>query len=346
MINVDDLQERLVNNCDAVTTILIKLGFSEDMIKYHERQNMITSPRPEKGADNPNGCIIYLNSLNVIYTTRAWSGNIFSLVAKIKDISFPEALNLIAKWIGFKKTTDKIRFPFCGFYKKIIKERNSAMFNLPIYKESELPPSDSLSYKFLKDGVALTIQEKWGIRYDHEEDAVLIPIRDYFGHLVGCKARNNNPNCLDSERFWAYLPYQKTLVVYGWYENFKTITEKQTVIIVESEKGVLQAASFGCGIVVAIGGHNISQTQAKYIKMLGVKKIIVAFDEGISEEEIKNECSKLTISNQIITNNVSYIYDRDNIVLPENSKSSPVDFGEQGLKILLKKARFTYENTD
>ena len=346
MISVDSLHDILVNNCDAVTTILIKLGFSEDTIKYHERQNMITSPRPEKGADNPNGCIIYLNSLNVLYTTRSWTGNIFSLVSKVKDVVFPEALKLIAKWIGYKQIDEKIILPFSGFYKGIIKERNSPVESLHIYKESELPPSDSLSYKFFKDGVALTIQEKWGIRYDHEEDAVLIPIRDYSGRLVGCKARNNDPNCLDTERFCAYLPYSKTSIVYGWYENFKKIIEKQTVIIVESEKGVLQAASFGCEIVVAVGGHNISQIQAKYIKMLGVKNVIVAFDEGLTEEEIINECKKLIIDNKIVKNTVTYIYDRDHIVLEEGSKSSPVDFGDQGLKKLLQKARKSYENAD
>lgn len=344
MFNVAKLEERLKDNYDDVLKILLELGFDEDHIKYRESQHLISAPRPEEGADNPNGCLIYINSLNVIYTTRAWSGNIFSLVMKIKDVNFPEALRLIGKWIDYDATKDyKIEPLVSGFYHKVHKSTSNNLLNhFYLHKESELPRPDSLSCKFIKDGVSALVQEKWGIRYDHNEDAILIPIYDYSGNLVGCKARSNNPDCDETHRFWAYIPYPKTQVVYGWYQNFANIANKGTVLIVESEKGVLQAASFDCGVAVGIGGHNISTDQARHIKLLGAKTIIVAFDEGISEEEIRGECVKLKMGG-MLANKVKYIYDRDNLVIPKGSKGSPVDYGEKGLRTLLSKCCWKYE---
>lgn len=344
MVNVVRLEERLRDNYDAVLKILLKLGFDEEHIKYRESQHLITAPRPEEGADNPNGCLIYINSLNVIFTTRSWHGNIFSLIMKLKETNFPEALRLAAEWIDYKESgAVVVEKPLKGFYKRLIKKASRPVVDLPIHKESELPSADSLSYRFALDGVAPIVQEKWGVRYDHEDDAILIPIHDYSGNLVGCKARSNDPNCDFNHRFWAYIPYSKSSVIYGWYENFQRIAEKQSVIIVESEKGVLQSASFGCEIVVGIGGHSISTIQARYIKMLGVKTIIVAFDEGISEEEIVGECKKLQMGGAY-RNHVKYIYDRKHIVLPFGSKSSPTDFGSEGLKKLLKNSLYEVKN--
>lgn len=342
MVSVEGLEERLRENYDAVLKILLELGFDEDRIRYKESQHLITSPRPEEDADNPNGCLIYLDSLCVIYTTRAWSGNIFSLVMKIREVSFPEALRLIAGWIGYEDSLNvKIKFPWGGFWKNVVKNTPDLTANIPSHKESELPDADSLSCKYIQDGVSALIQEEWGVRYSHEDDAILTPIYDYSGNLVGCKARNNDPECDDSNRFWAYIPYPKTLVVYGWFQNFSRIAEKHKVLVVESEKGVLQAASFGCEVAVAIGGHNISATQAKYIKMLGAKTIIIGFDEGISEEEIQEECKKLR-SDGYMKNKVKYIYDKEHLVLPKGSKGSPVDYGKEGLRKLLKNCCWNY----
>lgn len=336
MVSVEGLEERLKDDYETILQVLVQLGFDEDRIKYKPGQHLISAPRPEEGADNPNGCLIYINSLCVIFTTRAWTGNIFSLVMKIKDVSFPKALSLIAEWIEYEDTDVETVEQFENeFYKHLSHSKDKDYpLDFTIHKETELPPADSLSRKFSLDGVGTSVQEEWGVRYDHEEDAILIPIRDYSGNLVGCKARNNDPNCEPDKRFWAYIPYPKASVVYGWHENFRNIAEKQTVIVVESEKGVLQAASFGCGIAVGIGGHNISATQAKYIKLLGAKVIIIAFDEGIPEEEIRNECLK--VKSGFLDNRVKYIFDRENIILPKGSKSSPVDYGSAGLKKLMK----------
>ena len=61
----------------------------------------------------------------------------------------------------------------------------------------------------------------------------------------------------------------------------------------------MQAASFGCNCVLGASGCHISQTQAKYIKSLMTDRIIVAFDEGLDEEFVRNEAQKLVCNNSI-----------------------------------------------
>ena len=332
-MNVVALQERLVDKFDDIEKILIKLGFDESKIKYNDRKHCITSTRPDADADNQNGFILYTDTLKWMYTTRSGNGNIFTLVMQLKHCSFPRALELIAKWIDCTEKDLQITYPFHGFYRSIEKARVYPEQTMKSYEEDALPDPDSLSQKFFLDGIDFKTQEYFGVRYDHDDDCVLIPIHDYNGSLVGCKARNNNPNCRMEERWWAKLPYAKSLVLYGWMENYKNIVDKQTVIIFEAEKSVMQCHSFGCNVALAIGGHSLSETQCRYLKTLYAKNVIVAFDEGVQEDEIRYEAKKL----QSNKTNISYIYDRDHEILKKGSKDSPSDHGLHDFKKLLGK---------
>lgn len=336
-ISVLELQEILKDNEEAIIKIMVKLGFDKEYIKYHPTQHLITAKRPDPLADNVNGCLIYTNTLKYIYTTRNKNGNIFTLVMDIKQCSFKKSLSYISKWIDVNLPQSQIRLPFGGFYKKIWKSHKTTNEELLQYTEADLPPATSLSLSFFKDGIAYNVQEQWGIRYSHDDNATLIPIYDCNGNLVGCKARNNDTECDYSYRWYAYLKYSKTKVLFGYYENFKTIQQKSAVIIVESEKGVLQMCSFGCYVGVAVGGHSISTSQVRLIKSLMVKKIIIAFDQDLSEEEISYEAKKLISYNSILQNKVGYIYDKKGDYLPIGSKAAPTDYGKEIFKELIKR---------
>lgn len=333
-ISVLNLQDKLTDNEEALRTVLIHLGFFEDRIKYNERQHLITSTRPEIDADNTHGFLLYTDSLRYLFTTRSGEGNIFTLVMELKQVNFPKALELIGKWIGYKGEDIKRKLPFGGFYKEILREQTEPEQYLKEYKEDDLPMAGSLSEQFLKDGIALDIQERWGIRIDFTGNNILIPIHDYTGRLIGCKARNNDKYCSFDKRWFAYLPYSKTAVVYGYFENYAEIQKKKLVFIFESEKSVLQCASFGCHTAVAIGGHTISTTQARYIKSLLADRVILAFDSDIIAEELEYEAKKLLSDNNILNNNVGYICDKEHSLLGE--KDSPSDYGKQPFADLVK----------
>ena len=75
----------------------------------------------------------------------------------------------------------------------------------------------------------------------------------------------------------------------------------------------------------------MSDTQAKYIKKLLPKKIILAYDEGLEEEHLVNECKKLIVNNPILKTKVGYIWDEASLV-PEGSKMNIADLGRDAYK--------------
>ncbi len=321
MVNYIDLQNHLIENPDKIVVVLESLGFDHiiDRNKYYQF--------PNKDGDNQTACSILKSTLQYNNYTRGKKGNLFTLVKEEKNLDFKECLEYISSKIKYKTANYSINYPFNHFYKNFLKQQLEPELYLKHYPETILPPSDSLSKKWLDDGVDLLTQERFGIRYDHETDKILIPERDYSGSIVGVKERNNDPNCKDSERWGMYIPWSKSQTVYGWYENYKDIQRKKKCFVFESEKSVCQLSSYGINLGLAIGGHNFSPTQSRYIKGLLCNEIIVAFDEGICREEIEHEARKLVVNNLIYHNKVGYIFDDSKSILLPGSKNSPSDIG-------------------
>lgn len=332
MIDVIGLQDKLISEPELITKVVESLGHQNinDKGKYISFSNI--------DGDNKTACSILKSNLSWQNYSRNKSGNIFTMVMDELNIKFPEALEWVANTcnIKAKHISKNIHYPFGGFYKEITKSEKNPELNMKVYGKSDINKYlNKYNKRFLDDGVDLKTQEFFGLGYSHEDNAILIPIYSYDGQLVGCKCRNNE-DCELSNRWWAMLPYSKTLVLYGFYQNYQSIIQKKICIIVEAEKSVMQAYSFGCYVVLAIGGHNISETQARYIKMLMCEKVIVAFDEGINEEEIQYEAKKLIVDNKINSNQVGYIYDDNNKYLPKGGKDSPTDYGKEIFNKLIK----------
>lgn len=325
MIDAASLKEYLRNKEDDIVKILDHIGIDIDTIKPHPTQNYLSMCR--KGGDNKNGLLVWLDSLNYKMTTRSRSGNIFTLVMDECNCSFPQALDNIAKWIGYNSDL-KIQLPFDGFYKQARHNVDGIYdLNFTYYSESDLPPADALSQKFFKDGVSFQTQEFFGVRMDLIDNSIAIPIYDYSGRLVGCKNRSNDPFCPSDCRFYASLPYPKNNIVYGYSTNYHSIVSKKTLVIFESEKSVMQMHTFGSTIATGVGGHCLSAAQVYHIKSIGADNIILAYDEGIDEDCIRYEAEKLKIDNHIMKNNVYYLFDRDHYYLNKGSKDSPSDHG-------------------
>jgi hypothetical protein len=338
-MNVENVRNQLKDNPDNIIKILLKLGFEEESIILVDRQNLLKMPRPN--GDNPAGILIYYDSLKVIGTTdSSYTGDIFTLVMNIRDYSFYNAINKIIRWLNLKDVP--IHYPFGGFYKQIYCGDNKSETELTEYPLEVLPPPKNYSKRFLDDGIAIDSQDKFGVRYSFEDDAILIPIYDMKHRLVGVKARNNNDDDYN-RRWYAWLPYAKTQIVYGLELNYAHIIRKRTLIIFESEKAVMQCDTMGLHCCVAVAGHNISYDQAEMIKSLMVDTIIIAFDEGIIEEELEFECKKLKMNTSLYTNRVYYLLDKDNEYLTEGSKDSPSDHGQELLMNMIKRCKYEYK---
>ena len=327
MISLTKIQDEIITNPSYIETILSELGhtYIKDRGEYYQTHNL--------NGDNNTAISIKKNTLHYNNYTRNKSGNLITLVQDEKQCNFPKALEFIGKWIGLKDddSYEKIKLPFSAFYKPLLEENQEKEILLPEYSETDLPPL-GLNKMFLNDGVSLLTQEKFNLRFDLDNNNICIPIKDIYSRLVGCKARNNDINCSIDNRWYAYLPFQKNKVVYGYSTNYKTITSKKKCIIVEAEKSVMIGSSIGLNLCLGIMGHMISNTQVKLIKSLNCEEIIVAFDEGVTKEEIEFQASKLLVDNKYYKNKVSYIYGG----LPTGSKASPLDYQASLFKDLLK----------
>lgn len=319
------LSERLQGKQDDIIKIMEHIGYKPENIKSHNNGKYLTTARI--GGDNKSGIIIYPDSLVVLHTTHGRkSGNIFTLVMDTLSCSFPEALTQISLWINYESDVT-VRMPFGGFYKAVERDTNE-MPTFKTYREDQLPPPNNLSQQYFLDGVSFKTQQLFGVRLDLNNNSIVTPIRGYDGKsLVGAKNRVNDKNCPHDKRFYASLPYPKNQIVYGYGLNYAPIIKKNCVIIFESEKSTMQAHSFEIPFTVAVGGHCISKVQARYIKSLGVKKVIVAFDSDICQEEKEFETKKLLTDSFGYQNKVYYIHDGKEQFIRKADKVSPSDYG-------------------
>lgn len=332
-MNAEILRNELICNQEAVEDILTALGFE------HIRDCGHNFRFPNIDGDNPTAISLWKDNLVYQNFTRNKHGNLFTLVMDILQCSFPTALEFCAKHgkIQRSKLNQKRVKPFRGFYKKFHKSASDTVFDIKTYDESLI--EDYTGYfntMWLNDGVSFETQEKFNIGYSIQDNAITIPIYNTEGRLVGCKARTNDSRCPLDQRWWAIIPFRKTQVVYGYHTNYCSIIEKNICVIGEAEKFVCQLDSMNCHVGLAIMGHELSKVQTRYIKGLQTKKIILAYDEGISEDILRSEAEKLKIDTPMLKNQVGYIYDKDNKYLSLGSKDSPSDLGKSGFCGLIK----------
>jgi DNA primase len=255
-------------------------------------------------------------------------------------LSFPKALRFVVKEIGYEeKAEDRktVRLPFGGFYKKITRQIEEPESNIETYSENLLQEYlTGYSLKFFQDGIDFQTQQKFKIGFDLETLRTTIPEYTLNGQLCGIMGRSIDSQCPKEERWLPIIPCSRSLTLYGYHRNYRHIQEKQMVLIAESEKAVCQLHSMGSFNSLSTCGCRISSTQARYIKGLMLPKIIVAYDEGLEEDFLREETQKLVVDNEIYRNKVGYIYDKDNQFMEKGSKCSPTDLGKEKLLQIIK----------
>ena len=328
------VNEALSADEDVVREILEELGFTQ--LTFDACKRTFRFAREE--GRNPTSMVLNLDTLSFHCFSTNSKGNLYTLIMQRKDMNFPNALKWAADYAGLDKEEYDIdiQLPFGGFFQGLVKEISEPEFSMKTYDESELDEYKGFyNTMFLKDSISFESQEKFDIGYDALSNRVTIPIYSLDNKLIGIMGRYNG-KCEKEERWLPIIPCSRSLTVYGFNENYQSIQEKGMTVIFESEKSVMQCHSFGCNIALATSGCHISDTQAKHIKSMFLPKIILAYDEGLSEEDIIAEAEKLKMDNQIYKNQVGYIYDREHKYLPEGSKASPSDLGKEVFSKLVK----------
>ena len=182
--------------------------------------------------------------------------------------------------------------------------------------------------------------DKFEIQYDIYNDRIIIPHRYVNGDLIAIRCRNLDERLVETGR--KYMPIivdGKTLsaptsqYLYGLYQNMENIQRLKRVILVESEKAVLQYETMypDYNIAVALSSSNLSMWQVDILKSLGVEEVIIALDKefdnsGTREEMLYAMKIDKSLVNKLSLFDVSIIWDYRGLL---DRKDSPLDKGKQ-----------------
>lgn len=336
IVNVIKLNEKLSDDRDAIETLLNEIGCEN--IHYNATRNEIRCSRDE--GKNPTAVRIKLDTLRFSCFSTNEQGSLYNLIMAKTGKTFPETLSWVSRTLNLSKEEliHDIKLPFGGFYKQIIRAHSEPELCQKTYEESILEQYGLISHmSFIRDGIDIKTQEFFHLGYDIESNRITIPQWDFNGNIVGIMGRSNDIDIPYEYRWLPVIPCSRSYTLFGYHQNYAAIQQQQLAIVTESEKGVMQLKSMGYDFGLATCTRTISSVQAKYLKALRTKKIILAYDEGISEDELIYEAMKIKVDNPILKNSVGYIYDKHGEILKSGTKMSPTDIGSRGFKELIKK---------
>lgn len=335
LMNVIKLNEYLSGNSDAIEEILNNLGCTN--IHLNSARNEFRCSRDF--GKNPSAVKVDIDTLSFNCYSTGERGSIYNFIMSKKNLKFPKALEWTADILGLEKNrfSTQIVEPFGGFYKNLIRTATEPELYMNTYDEeilNEYGPRANLT--FFKDGIDFVTQEFFNVGYDADSDRITIPEWDVNGRLVGIMGRSNDPNIDYKYRWMPIIPCSRSYTLYGYHINYSAIQQKQMCVVVESEKGVMQMKSMGYNFGLATCTNSVSSVQEKYIKALRVEQVILGYDQGISEEQLRYEALKLKLNNPIYCSKIGYIYDKDGEILKKDSKFAPTDLGRTAFNELLK----------
>ena len=198
---------------------------------------------------------------------------------------------------------------------------------------------------WVNEGITHEVMDAFEVGYCVWQERITIPHRNKTGNLIGIRGRANSD---DAMMFGKYVPlltgnmtgkvcYAHDLGknLYGLHLNKECIKRTRKVLLVESEKAVMQCASFfglENNFAVAVCGSNLTKTQIELILELKPLEVIVALDKQFKElgDEECNAWQDKTLKKFVKVlspyTKVSVLWDTTNLL---EYKDSPLDRGKE-----------------
>lgn len=318
---LSEIKEQLSQNTNAIVDLLDYFGFSH----INTTSKEIRFARDDQGGQNIS--IRLDGRVHVNDFAKGVSGDIFSYIIREKNITFREVIQQTKRILGLGNDwrPQYKRSLFGGIYANI--NRPNREIQLKAYEESVLDKYEKCgNLRFLHDGISLDAQKFWGIRFSVEDNRIIIPIRNEYSDLVGAKGRLNGDADEENPKYLYTIPVAMSQLLYGYSENYQYLYGND-VILVESEKSVMQAWDFGVRNIVALGSHSLSEKQTKLLLQLQPKKIVIAMDEGLEFEHTKRNADMIKNFGGMLTPEIWY-WDADQD-LDVGAKCSPTDMGKE-----------------
>lgn len=331
---IAELKKELLKDPESIRELLEEFGFEHINI----RGNYMRFARSVDGGQNISLCLDdeYLNVMDFVHGKKK---DIISYIISEKNTDFKTVLNAIKRILNLSNdwTPIKKRSIFGGIYEKIIHRESvpQKVYDEEILKDYLLLPNE----RFKHDKIDLNTQVRWNIGYDINTDRITIPIRNEMGQIVGIKGRANY-EIEEWEPKYMYLDIlghgntcRMSNNLYGYSENYSNMYGK-TVLVFESEKSVLQCASYGYNNAVAIGSNSLSEQQAKLLLQLNPENVIFMLDSDLPLENTKKNIDVLRSVCAMRSLHISYFDWTECLDLGE--KCSPSDEGKEVFEDILK----------
>ena len=285
--------------------------------------------------------------------------DIITLVQKVNDFEY---INQAINWICIKLNIDNCEYGFgkqepLDDWKFIHSLKSKRIRNNDKVEEFTILPKSILNMfqplyhlDWINEGISIETMKKYNISYSTWQQKIVIPHYDINGNLIGIRGRTMIEE--EIETFGKYAPlrtgnsdrkfYNHNLGnnLYGLHVNKDVILSKRKIMLVESEKSVLQCDTiFGDdNFTVALCGSNLTKQQIKIILSLKPIEVIIALDRQYefvgSDEYLKWEKK---IKDKFITplvpyTKVSVLWDTVGLL---DYKDSPTDKGKDVLLQLM-----------
>lgn len=347
-MTINELKEYIYNE-NKIEYILEQLGCHE--IKYNSQKEYWSATQPD--GDNPQGVNIrnneYLNyrsfSRGIGYEDNQ---DLISLVEAINKITFIEAVKYIHKILDlpfeFKKREEKPQKKCdpLDVFRRVLR-CNRRIVNVDDIHILDNKLLDDyipmLHIDFIREGIMPWTRDKFGLAYSYKHKRIVIPHRFWMtGQLLGFNMRTTveNYESFGIHKYYLTNGFNKSLNVYGLYENYDSIQKAGYVVVTESEKSCLKRDSLGDGTVVSLSGKNMSDEQIRILIGLNTE-VIIAMDKDVNINEVRHMCEKFYRIRPI-----SYIYDKWDLL---DKKDAPVDKGNKIYQFLLKH-RIKYDENE
>lgn len=313
---------------------------------------------------NSHKLYLYKDSLNFHCYTNCGSMDILQIIQNVLDYSLGQAINYIREKFGFYSSsfhygfdntvhTDDLEI-INSFVEKrqIVKEETWKPFN--VIDESILSEYyDFYHPSFYEDGVSYEVLNKFEIKYDILNYRVIIPHRNKDGNLIAIRCRNLDEELVESGKKYTPIIHNGKLLsaptkqyLYGLYQNESNIRLCKKVILVESEKAVMQYETMfpNSNITLALSSSHLSDFQIEILKDLEIEEVIIALDKeyeyaGTDEETLYANKLKKTIVDRLNFCTVSILWDVKGLL---NKKDSPLDKGKDVFIDLFLNRKYIY----
>ncbi|RUM57300.1 MAG: DNA primase [Persephonella sp.] len=218
--------------------------------------------------------------------------NLFSVIQKVADFyrenlkKFKEAKSYLKERNIFSSTVETFFIGYSPYdIQKLIK-----------FMESQGITIDELKK------VGVLVQSLDGEIKDRFKGRVIFPIKDHLGRIVAFGGRIISPNISPKSPKYLNSPetkiYNKSKVLYGFFEAKDYLREKKYGIIVEGYFDLLSMYQIGFKNIVATLGTSLTEYHAKLLKKF-VNKVILMFDNDKAGKEAVIRASKLLLSQDI-----------------------------------------------